>query len=742
MSDNIISKKKKNKKKVKKSFQKPMEVLNEDSNEESGEVSSDSSSEEAAKTVKEHRIRKAIADKIRRSYEFPLWKWLIILLVVSLFEGVLLEMLGRRSLLSPFVFIIHNPLVFVYNVLILFCTLSIGLMFKRRGFAMGLIFLLWFAVGFINFVLLGYRITPFSAIDFLMFTDVLSMFNIYFNLGQRIAIVVGIIVFIIIIVLAFLKIPKIKGKVNYVQGSIVVLISFVFVYIMTFLALENSLISDKFTNLGTAYKSYGFVYCFSNSVIDQGISKPDDYNQASMDSLMNDLKHADKPERHFKYKNNKKQLPDIIVIQLESFIDIGRVNNVTTDKESIPNFKKFEEEYPSGFLTVPAIGAGTANTEFEIVTGMNSKVFGAGEYPYKTILTETPCESMAQLLLREGYGTHAIHNNKAKFYSRDITYANLGFQTFTSLEYMLDFNRTETGWAKDDCLPTEIINALDYDEEPDFVFTISVQGHGRYPKTKLKCEEHVHVEVQNEDEELAQELSFQFGYFVNQCYEMDEMIADLKKRLDERGDDYVLLLYGDHIPSLSFDDDQFNSGTQSQTEYVIVNNIGLDLEDRDMYAYEMSDYLMRGIGFEGGVMQKIHNRYYNDDPLVDNHEYHRDVLLAEYDMLYGDHFVYNYIKPYEKQDMRLGLYDITVSNMEYNAFSNSITVRGENFTPFSKILINDERQETLYVDSTTLMIVPDDVDKMPEVDDEYCVAQIDKDKHELSRSNTKKYGRR
>lgn len=691
---------------------------------------------------KKRGFKKAVAEKIRHSYDLPIWKWLIIILVVSVFEGVLLEMLGRRSLLSPLVFIIHNPLVFVYNVLILYCTLSIGLMFKRRGFAMGLIFLLWFAVGFINFVLLGYRITPFSAIDFIMFTDVISMFNIYFNFWQRIAIVAGIIIFIIIIVLAFLKIPRIKGKVNYVQGAVVVLVSFVLVYIMTFLALENSLISDKFTNLGTAYKSYGFVYCFSNSIIDQGISKPDEYNEAAMNSVMNDLKYAEKPKRHFQYKNNKKQMPDIIVLQLESFIDIGRVNNVTTDKESIPNFKKFEEEYPSGFLTVPAIGAGTANTEFEIITGMNSKVFGAGEYPYKTILTETPCESMAQLLLREGYGTHAIHNNKAKFYSRDITYANLGFQTFTSLEYMRQFNRTETGWAKDDCLPTEIINALDYDPEPDFVLTISVQGHGRYPKTQLKCDEHVHVEVANEDEELAQELSYQFGYFVNQCYEMDQMILDLKKRLDERGDDYVLLLYGDHIPSLSFEEDQFNSGTQSQTEYVIVNNIGLDLEDRDMYAYEMSDYLMRGIGFEGGIMQKIHNRYYNDDPLVDNHEYHRDVLLAEYDMLYGDHFVYNYVQPYEKQDMRLGLYDITVKNMEYNAYSNSITVRGENFTPFSTILINDERQQTLFVDNTTLMIIPDDVDKMPEVDDEYCVAQIDKNKHELSRSNTKRYGRR
>ena len=687
------------------------------------------------------KIKAKTGKVIRKSYELSIWKWLLIILCVAIFEAVLLEMLGRRSLLSPFVFIFHNPIVFIYNVLILYFTLSFGLLFKRRGFAMGLVFLLWFAVGFINFVLLGYRITPFSAIDFIMFSDVISMFNIYFNLWQRIAIVLGVILFIVIIVLAFLKIPKLKGKVNYVQGSIVVLVSFVVVYIMTFLALETKIISDQFTNLGTAYKSYGFVYCFSNSVIDQGITKPDDYSQANVDALAKDIEDVVTPHRTYKYKNNKAQHPNVIVLQLESFIDIGRVDGVHTDRESIPNFKKYEEEYPSGFLTVPAIGAGTANSEFEILTGMNSKVFGAGEYPYKTILTTTPCESMAQVFLRNGYGTHAIHNNKAKFYSRDESYASLGFQTFTSLEYMQHFERTQTGWAKDNCLPDEIIAALDYDEEPDFVLTISVQGHGRYPKTELKCDEHVHVTVDGETEEESEELGYQFGYFVNQCYEMDEMIADLKAKLDARGEDYVLLMYGDHIPSLTFKEGQFNSGTESQTEYVIVSNFDLGLEDKDLYAYEVSDYMMKAIGIDSGVMQDIHTKYYNDDPQSDNEEYHNKSLLAQYDMLYGDNYLYKYVEPYKRTYMRLGLEDISIKSVNYNAYNNSITVKGENFTEFSTILINDERQNTLFVDNNTLMILPDDVKDPPQVDDKFCVAQIDKNKHELSRSIIKRYGR-
>ena len=57
-----------------------------------------------------------------------------------------------------------------------------------------------------------------------------------------------------------------------------------------------------------------------------------------------------------------------------------------TTKDPLPNLRKMAEEYSSGYCQVPTIGAGTANTEFEVITGMNLRYFGPGEYPYKTYL--------------------------------------------------------------------------------------------------------------------------------------------------------------------------------------------------------------------------------------------------------------------------------------------------------------------------------------------------------------------
>ena len=65
------------------------------------------------------------------------------------------------------------------------------------------------------------------------------------------------------------------------------------------------------------------------------------------------------------------------------------------------------EEYSSGYFEVPVVGAGTANTEFETIVGMNLHYFGPGEYPYKTVLKKTTCESMAYALKKIGYRAHA-----------------------------------------------------------------------------------------------------------------------------------------------------------------------------------------------------------------------------------------------------------------------------------------------------------------------------------------------
>lgn len=227
--------------------------------------------------------------------------------------------------------------------------------------------------------------------------------------------------------------------------------------LFTKIALNAQTISDNFANLATAYNNYGFVYCFSNSVVDVGIGQPSDYSEDKMLEIKDDLDSVGTTDSTL-----GKDKPNVIFVQLESFMDPSYVKYLTFNENPIPNFTKLKKECTSGFLTMPAIGAGTANSEFEVLSGFNVAYFGAGEYPYKTILGKQTIETMATQLKLDGYSTHAMHNHDGTFYDRYKVYKNMGFDTFTPMEYMYNLHLTQKNWEKDDVLTGEIMKTLTF----------------------------------------------------------------------------------------------------------------------------------------------------------------------------------------------------------------------------------------------------------------------------------------
>lgn len=663
-----------------------------------------------------------LKDKIRKLYEAKNYKWILGCFIVAVIEDVILEILGRRSFTGAFKFMLRSPLVFFLNILIIFGSLLIGMLFRKRLFFVFIFGFLWFAMGFINFMVLGYRITPFSAIDFLMAMDVISMLDVYFNKFQQVLIFAGIGVVIFLIILLFLWTPKVVGKINRMINLLVVVGVSMLIYVLTSMATRLGIISDDFSNLGNAYNDYGFVYCFSNSIVDIGVTKPDNYSEEAVGLLM--YKVDDDYQEYLEQRGEKKT-PNIIIVQLESFMDISRMAGIHTDIDSVPNFNRFMEEYPSGFLNVPSIGAGTANVECEIITGMKTSLFGAGEYPYKTVLTDTPCESLAQVLGRQGYTSFAMHNNKAYFYSRHEVYDQLGFNYFVSQEYMPHLSYTSAGWAKDYDLVDEIKKCLDHTEtDDDFIHCISVQGHGKYPTDAYNCIPHVHVTRDDGDTDLTN----QYGYYVNQCYEMDEMIGMLKDMLDARGEPYVLLIYGDHLPSIPFDTSDIVVGNEFQSEYVIVNNIGLELPDQDISTYEFSDILLTSLNLDKGIYQKIHSTYHN---IYDDSAYTDALHLIQYDMLYGEKYVYDDIPEYMAANMMMGIYPVIIKDVSLS--NKQIIVHGNNFTPFSTVMLNGQRLVTTYMNENTIIVAKEEYEELNS-GDVITVSQIDNDKHILSNS--------
>ena len=500
--------------------------------------------------------------KMQRIYQYMNRFSLICHGIWAIIINFVIEAMSRHSVLAALEYSRVSTKAFLYNAFMIFVTFSITYLFKRRVFTRIIISLLWLILGIVNGVMLSRRVTPFNAQDLKTVMEGLSLFTTYFNVIELAAMVIGAVLGVLVLIHLWKSAGKFQGKINYILSVAVVAASFGGYGVLTDFVIENRIVSTYFANIAFAYQDYGLPYCFAASIFNTGISQPNGYTKDMLAEISNNGEIT-------KSTSDAEVLPNVIFVQLESFFDTSEFKSLQTSKDPLPNLRKMAEEYSSGYCQVPSIGAGTANTEFEVLTGMSLRYFGPGEYPYKTYLKEKPAESAATAFASFGYGTHAVHNHSGNFYSRAKVFNNVGFDTFVCKEFM-NFDTTETGWAKDEVLVSHIKDCLDSTEQQDFVFTISVQGHGSYPEERIL--KHPHLMAGGLEEE---ERNWQWDYYCNQVYEMDQFAGDLVKMMEKRGEPAVVVFYGDHLPTLGLTDADMKSGSLFNTNYVIWDNIGL-----------------------------------------------------------------------------------------------------------------------------------------------------------------------
>lgn len=640
--------------------------------------------------------------------------------LISVLLILVIEVLARHSLTDGIRFVWDHPFLTLLSAAILTAFYALALLVPKRNFVWLCITVVIVGLAVTNSILLCFRITPLAATDIALLTSVFEIMGIYLTVWQIILLVL--LVLVVIAGLIYLGIRMKKQVYHPLLAVCNAVISILAVVLMIHIGDARGWLQTEFANLPDAYADNGFVYCFTRSLFDRGISKPDTYDEDTVDNILEDMK---------KQKTNEvEEKPNIIFIQLESFMDLKRMQGVTYSEEPTPVYSSLRKTCPGGFLKVPSVGAGTANTEFEILTGMTLDYFGAGEYPYKTVLQDETCESMAYNLRELGYRTGVLHNNTGSFYSRNKVFANLGFDYFVSSEYMENLSYNPIGWAKDKVLTGQIQHILKATSEPDLIYTITVQDHGKYPTELL---ENPHIKVSGfapEDEERQNA----FTYYVNQCHETDAFLGSLIATLNAFEEPVVLVLYGDHLPNLDITEEELASGNLFQTEYVIWSNkkmledYELSKKNENLYAYQLSAHVLKLFGMNNGLLTKFHQMYHNYD------NYKSNLKILQYDMLYGKKEVYDGLSPYEPTDLQMGFDPIRITDV--SSVGGSVYVMGKNFTESSFVFIDGKKQDMVFLNENTLMVS----DKELEGGEEVYVAQLTEVSAQLSSTEVFIYG--
>ena len=596
--------------------------------------------------------------------------------VLAVILESILEICDWRSFSLFLDFLDNKTWVFCYNCVIVFFTFVPVFFVKGKMFVYILVSSIWLMIGVTNGIMLGYRNTPFSAVDIALLKSVLPIITNYLTQAQILLLVILMAGLVAALVCFFLYCPLSKKRITMPKRLLCLAGMIVLFSCSTKYGIDHGILEDRFSNIRLAYRDYGTPYCFLVTLFDNGIDRPINYSIDKVNRLMDSI---DKQQEEL--EKEEKQTPNVIFLQLESFFDVTRVEDLSFSEDPIPFFRQMMEEYSSGFVSMPTYGAGTVNTEFEVMTGMNKDSFGAGEYPFKSILQKRTSESICYVLKEEGYTAHAIHNNNASFYDRDYVYTNLGFDTFTSMEMMSVNEWTETNWVKDKILTKYIDQALDSTQGQDFVYAVSVQGHGDYP------EEAVALNTIRVTGAKSEGFDYQYSYYASQLNEMDDFLRQLIASLEAREEETVLVVFGDHLPSLEIETEHLSSGSKFETEYFIWNNMGLEKEDENLQAYQLYSKVLTSLGIHRGVMNRYHQTYRDSVLYEDNME------LLQYDLLYGSNYAYGYGKKLEPTEINFAVQDIVLTEANTTPDGESILFYGGDFTPYTDIYVNGKKIE-------------------------------------------------
>ena len=274
------------------------------------------------------------------------------------------------------------------------------------------------------------------------------------------------------------------------------------------------------------------------------IKKPDGYRRFKAKVKLRHLR-----EDAAEQENENPQKPVLLTVMNESFSDMSVLGPFDSVRKHIPFYRSMEKDPGTilyGWDFVSTRGGGTARTEFEYLTG-NSMVFVPGSIPYIQYDFRNHPAMPAELALK-GYRTIAMHPENRRNWHRDKVYAAMGFEEFIDRSGFPEARPMVFGHTDDRSDYEEVLRVLDKNEDPLFIFNVTMQNHGGYALDAFREAGKEIVPVDPEFEDFTDAVAFE-----SLMKASDDALRFLVGELRERERPVILTFFGDHQPALDGD---------------------------------------------------------------------------------------------------------------------------------------------------------------------------------------------
>ena len=300
------------------------------------------------------------------------------------------------------------------------------------------------------------------------------------------------------------------------------------------------------------YVSQGFITSFTEMVNELPIEKPEGYTPDETKNIEQELvvaydsTYGSSEQRAAAVAQFNEIKPTVIAVMNESFTDLSCFEQLKAGGYFGPNYyNSLPDTLVRGTMLASVTGGGTANSEFEFLTGATTAFVGVGKIPYQ-LYQMSDVDSLAKDLKELGYVATAMHPQNPVNYHRDKIYQQLGFGEFLSIDDFGDAPYYHNGVC-DYVTYDKILELLRTDERPQFIFDVTMQNHGGYEIGSVPAEELTNYWVEGASENTNAMLNTYLTCINASDRDLEYFINELRNI----GRPVVLVFFGDHQPSIA-----------------------------------------------------------------------------------------------------------------------------------------------------------------------------------------------
>lgn len=529
------------------------------------------------KKIKVHELKK---EKKLLSSKVDATILILLFLGSALINNAILQLFQNNldwDLVNKFIFEWHTILFLLGSSVIFIFTLWLYAILGNRYLTVGLTFLISLGLGVATWQKMINRSEPLYPSELSMIKELsfmVSMIESKVVLGFLLIVLVVMALSYVFTRLQTRFIIKYNRHKSYlIRFILFITTSFLLVYIANFNQPGNLLKKAYDPNAywipysqQMNYYNNGFIGGFLFNLKVDAMAEPKGYSKAKIAELTQ--KYQEIAEEINQNRSGPIKNTNIIYIMNESFSDPLALNGMEIAKDPIPLTRHLMENNRSGSILSQGYGGGTANIEFEALTGFSMEPMNPQlTTPYTQLLAKvTNFPSIVSYLNEQNYQTTAIHPYNTSMYKRQNVYQSLGFQNFINEDTMKNTEKMESNpYISDKAAYQEVLDTLEASKGSNFIHLVTMQNHMPYGSKYVSSEYEVSG---TENDQITSNYLKDLSY-------SDQALDNFIKQIDQLAEPTIVIFWGDHLPSV-YGDVIFNQNSldkMHETPLLIYSNV-------------------------------------------------------------------------------------------------------------------------------------------------------------------------